>query len=81
MLLVTALVVALGLTGAALSKNKPGKPPHHPKGPGHHQTYAWHDVPIAYQLYDPLPFPIFWYRRILGARCTGSVIEIWRLHG
>jgi len=46
MLLVTALVVALGLTGAALSKNKPGKPPHHPKGPAHH-TYAWHDVPIA----------------------------------
>jgi len=47
MLLVVALTVALGLTGAALSKNKPGKPPHHPKGPGHHQTYAWHDVPIA----------------------------------
>ena len=42
-LLVVALVVALGLTGAALSKGKPGKPPHKPKGPAHH-TYAWHDV-------------------------------------
>jgi photosystem II stability/assembly factor-like uncharacterized protein len=44
MLLVLALTVALGLTGAALSKNKPGKPPHMPKGPHHHQMYAWHDV-------------------------------------
>jgi photosystem II stability/assembly factor-like uncharacterized protein len=46
MLLVISLVVALGLTGAALSKNKPGKPPHKPKGPSHH-TYAWHDVPTG----------------------------------
>ena len=30
--LVHWLVVALGLTGAALSKGKPGKPPHKPKG-------------------------------------------------
>ena len=30
MLLVAALTVALGLSGAALSKNKPGKPPHKP---------------------------------------------------
>jgi hypothetical protein len=43
MLLVAALTVALGLSGAALSKNKPGKPPHKPTGPAHH-TYAWHDV-------------------------------------
>ena len=43
MLLVVSLAVALGLTGAALSKNKPAKPPHKPKGPVHH-TYAWHDV-------------------------------------
>ena len=43
-LLVLALAVALGLSGAALSKNKPGKPPHHPKGPAHHHAYAWHDV-------------------------------------
>jgi photosystem II stability/assembly factor-like uncharacterized protein len=42
-LLVLSLVVALGLTGAALSKGKPGKPPHKPKGPTHH-TFAWHDV-------------------------------------
>ena len=46
MLLVISLVVALGLAGAALSKNKPGKPPHKPKAPAHH-TYAWHDVPIG----------------------------------
>jgi photosystem II stability/assembly factor-like uncharacterized protein len=46
-LLVLALALALGLSGAALSKTKPGKPPHHPKGPPHHQVYAWHDVPIA----------------------------------
>jgi len=43
MLLVVSLAVALGLTGAALSKNKPAKPPHKPTGPVHH-TYAWHDV-------------------------------------
>src|SRR6476620_8589615 len=42
MLLIVSLVVALGLTGAALSKNKPGKPPHKPNGP--HHTFAWHDV-------------------------------------
>jgi len=46
LLLVLSLVVALGLTGAALSKNKPVKPPHKPKGPAHH-TYAWHDVPTG----------------------------------
>ena len=46
-LLVLALAVALGLSGAALSKNKPGKPPHHPKGPAHHHMYAWHDVPTG----------------------------------
>jgi photosystem II stability/assembly factor-like uncharacterized protein len=46
MLLVVALAVALGLTGGALSKNKPGKPPHKPKGPSHH-TYAWHDTPTG----------------------------------
>src|SRR5690348_4518585 len=45
LLLVVGMAVALGLSGAALSKNKPGKPPHHPKGPAHH-TYAWHDTPI-----------------------------------
>jgi hypothetical protein len=39
----------------------------------------WGDVPIAHQGYDPLPFPIPWFRRILGARSTGSVIEIWKL--
>jgi hypothetical protein len=37
------------------------------------------DAPIAHQGFDPLPFPIPWFRRILGARCTGSVLEIWRI--
>lgn len=37
------------------------------------------DAPIAHQGFDPRPFPIPWFRRILGARCTGSVLEIWRI--
>src|SRR5262249_52913369 len=37
------------------------------------------DAPIAHQGFDPLPTPIPWFRRILGARCTGSVLEIWRI--
>ena len=37
------------------------------------------DAPIAHQGFDPLPFPIPWFRRILGARCTGSVLEIWKI--
>jgi hypothetical protein len=41
------------------------------------ERYA--DAPIAHQGFDPLPFPIPWFRRILGARCTGSVLEIWRI--
>ena len=41
----------------------------------------WHDFPIAHQGYDPLPSPVFWFRRILSARCPGSVIEIWRPRG
>jgi hypothetical protein len=39
----------------------------------------WGDVPIAHQGHDPRPFPVFWYFRILDARCTGSVLEIWKL--
>ena len=39
----------------------------------------YRDAPIAHQGFDPLPFPIPWFRRILGARCTGSVLEIWRI--
>jgi len=37
------------------------------------------DAPIAHQGFDPRPFPVPWFRRILGASCTGSVLEIWKL--
>ena len=39
----------------------------------------WKETPLAHQGYDPQPFPIAWFLRVLDARCTGSVIEIWKL--
>lgn len=39
----------------------------------------WGDVPIAHQGFDPRPFPVPWFLRILDARCTGMVLEVWKL--
>jgi hypothetical protein len=41
----------------------------------------WREVPIAHQGFDPRPFPVFWFLRILQARCTGMVLEIWKING
>jgi hypothetical protein len=48
-----------------------------PDRPGRMEAFG--DAPIAHQGFDPVPHAVFWFARILEARCTGSVIEIWEL--
>ncbi|HEV8113204.1 MAG TPA: glycosyltransferase family 39 protein [Planctomycetota bacterium] len=40
---------------------------------------TWGELPIAYEGFDPRPSPVFWFLRVLQARCTGMVLEIWRV--
>jgi hypothetical protein len=40
---------------------------------------TWGESPITYEGFDPRPFPVFWFLRVLQARCTGMVLEVWKL--